>query len=403
MEVTKDLKEKHKGNRTKEDCAIEAKKYTTRKDFKIYGKGAFLFAYRRGWLEDICSHMKEKPVKWNYELCKLEALKYDSRTNFHHGSGSAYGYALKNNIIEDICSHMPIKGDLFKRMIYCYEFAEDKYVYVGLTYNEKKRNYEHIYEKRGPVAKHIAKTGLTPVYKKLADYTNVKDAKKLEQEYINQYSADGWRLLNKSKAGAIGGNKRIWTKEECHKVALLFNSKIEFKNSKIYGGAVNAASKNGWIEEICMHMEIQNTQWTKEKVLTEALKYHKRIDFMKKSGGAYNAAKRNGYLEEACKHMKTILKKWTKEECRIEAKKYTSRVDFQKNSKGAYLFAYKNKLLNEICSHMPIKIRSWDYKSCKQEALKYQILKDFRTLSGGAYNHASKNGFIKDITTHYSK
>ena len=57
-----------------------------------------------------------------------------------------------------------------------------------------------------------------------------------------------------------------------------------------------------------MHMEIQNTQWTKEKVLREALKYHKRIDFMKKSGGAYNAAKRNGYLEEACKHMKTILK-----------------------------------------------------------------------------------------------
>jgi len=287
-------------------------------------------------------------------------------------------------------------------MIYCYEF-EDKHVYVGLTYNEKKRNYEHIHEKRGPVAKHIAKTGLKPIYKKLVDYAPVDDAKKREQEFINQYSSTGWILLNKSKAGAIGGNNRIWTKEECHRIALLFNSKIEFKNSKIYGGAVNAASKNGWVEDICTHMEVQNIQWTKKKVLLEALKYQKRSDFMKKSGGAYNAASRNGYLEEACKHMKIILKNWTKEECHIEAKKFTTRVDFQRNSKGAQLFAYRRGWLDEICSHMPIKLKHWDFNSCKEEALKYQIKKDFRTKSVSAYNHAMKNGFIKEITTHFSK
>lgn len=71
-----------------------------------------------------------------------------------------------------------------------------------------KRKYEHFYEKRGPVAKHIAISGLTPKYLKLHDYIAKEKAVKLEEKYIRKYRASGWKMLNGIKGGALGGNER---------------------------------------------------------------------------------------------------------------------------------------------------------------------------------------------------
>lgn len=49
---------------TKEKCHKEALKYNTRGEFNEKSKGAYLFAYRNNWLDDICSHMKS-PKKSN--------------------------------------------------------------------------------------------------------------------------------------------------------------------------------------------------------------------------------------------------------------------------------------------------------------------------------------------------
>ena len=93
---------------TKDECKIEASKYqhkAHRWDFEKNGHGAYNYAQRRGWLNDVCSHMKYKLVTWNPEKCKIEALKYKNRKAFQAGSGSAYGYAIKNGILEEIGSH----------------------------------------------------------------------------------------------------------------------------------------------------------------------------------------------------------------------------------------------------------------------------------------------------------
>jgi hypothetical protein len=151
----------------------------------------------------------------------------------------------------------------------------------------------------------MIKTSLTPVYKKLHDYEPVESAKALEQHYINRYKKEGWTLLNSSKAGALGGNKVIWTKEECHKVALLFERKRDFANHPDYGGAVNAARKHKWMDDICTHMTGGNIKWNFERCLEEARKYSRKNDFMRNGKGGYNFAKQKGFLEEICKHMKS--------------------------------------------------------------------------------------------------
>ena len=46
--------------------------------------------------------------------------------------------------------------------------------------------------------------------------------------------------------------------------------------------------------------------WTKPKVLKEALKFNKRIDFKNKSKGAYGASIKGNYYKEATKHMKVF-------------------------------------------------------------------------------------------------
>lgn len=45
---------------------------------------------------------------------------------------------------------------------------------------------------------------------------------------------------------------RFWIKEECHKVALLHNTKADFKREE--QSAYSLALKRGWIPDICTHM-----------------------------------------------------------------------------------------------------------------------------------------------------
>jgi hypothetical protein len=153
---------------TKETCLAEAKKYTSRGAFATQSKGAYIFSGRKGWRKEICAHMISNFTFWDYNSIKKEAKKYKFRTEFARKSGGGYMYARDKGILDDICKHMKEQGNSFTRIIYSFEFA-DNCVYVGLTFNEKKRKSEHLSDNRGPVAKHITKTGLIPKYKRLSN------------------------------------------------------------------------------------------------------------------------------------------------------------------------------------------------------------------------------------------
>ena len=94
-----------------------------------------------------------------------------------------------------------------------------------------------------------------------------------------------------------------WTKERCQEEANKFTKRGDFfKNSKT---AYVTSRKRGWFDEICQHMDIPPLPWTKERCQEEALKFITRNDFGKKSEkkSAYVAARKNGWLDEICSHM----------------------------------------------------------------------------------------------------
>jgi len=76
-----------------------------------------------------------KPLNyWNKERCNEVALKCKTKTEFRINYGGAYKKARKNGWLDEICSHIIPQGNLFKRLVYVYEFS-DNYTYIGITCN----------------------------------------------------------------------------------------------------------------------------------------------------------------------------------------------------------------------------------------------------------------------------
>ncbi len=215
-------------------------------------------------------------------------------------------------------------------------------------------------------------------------------------------------MMSKKPNGYWSNNK-----DNCAKEALKYETKIAFRKGS--GGACNAARRNGWMDDICRHMEeLQKPSgyWNnKERCHKEALKYETRTAFQKGSPGAYDAAQNKGWLDDIYGHMEELRKPngyWSnnKDNCAKEALKYKTRTAFRKGSpSGAYDAAKDNGWLDDICGHMeelrkPNGYWSNNKDNCHKEALKYEIKIAFRKGSPSACSAAQNNGWLDDICGH---
>lgn len=304
------MRTKPKGYWTKENCHKEALKFTTRTEFQKNACVAYNMSWRNSWLDDICAHMKlmkHKSGYWTYEKCKEIALQYEYASDFQCDYNGAYQKIMINGWLPEICCHFKKKGNLTKRFIYAYEFP-DKSVYVGLTYNYEKRKIGH--NKKGTVFNYIRDTNLKPAFKELTkEPFDEQEASKMEEKFVDDYRNEGWKILNKNKAGALGSSKSNLVKyeltlEEVKDEALKYDNKTSF--SKGSSKAYRTALKNKWMDECCAHMiskRKSNGYWTKERCSEIALKFKNKADFSKNSGGAYNVAIKNNWIDEICSHM----------------------------------------------------------------------------------------------------
>jgi hypothetical protein len=242
--------------------------------------------------------------KWTYGKCEEEALKYNKRKDFETNSKAAYAAAYRNGWVDGVCSHMKRIGNKLFRCIYVYEFP-DNYVYIGLTFDINNRNNNRKYQNKDAVTKHIKNTEATPVLKQLSEYIHIDVVATLENDVIEHYKNNGWNLLNKAKGGAIGCSNKYWTKELCQVEALKFNTRNEFysKNNKAY----TAAQRYGWLNDICSHMVSKIHHWTFDECKTEALKYNSRNEFQLMNKAAYTWAIRKNMLDDICSHMCSMV------------------------------------------------------------------------------------------------
>ena len=248
-------------------------------------------------------------------MCHIEAQKYETKKEFLVNSKCFYSASYKYGWLNDICSHMKGLGNRLFRCVYVYEFPDNS-AYVGLTYNLTRRNNARKQQSNDAVTKYINETNLQPNLKQLSQYIYVDVAIVLENDIIEFYRDNNWKILNRAMGGAIGSVNKFWTKELCH---------------------------------------------------IEAIKYNTRGEFYFNNNKAYTAAQRYGWLDDICQHMYIKIKHRTVESCRNEALKYETRYEFGLNNKSAYIWAHRKKILNYVCSHMYSAIGNNQYKQKKHD------------------------------------
>lgn len=152
-------------------------------------------------------------------------------------------------------------------------------------------------------------------------------------------------------------NRNYWSKEKCQEIALKYTSRKNFRENEY---CYQAAKKNGWLNDICSHMQIETKKqpgyWSKERCKDKASKCFSRNEFKDNFKSAYTACLRNNWLDDVCSNLRGYKSHgyWTKENCHKEALKYDTRINFRKGSSWAYRIALKNDWMNDICSHMKI-------------------------------------------------
>ncbi len=243
---------------------------------------------------------------WTYERCKEIVSKYKTKKDLYKNDGSVYVTITRNKWF-DLIENLEIStNDIFKRLIYVYEFS-DNHCYIGLTYNIEKRNKQHLGLSKGEnsqVFKHMSKYGIKPKLVIKSDKIYVNDAIKMERDILNEYILNGWYILNIAKTGSIGGfskfdiDKCIKQLERCKS---LKEFREEYKSDyqyilkhKLYYENINIKE----LMDIKRNNPLNSGFNDKEKCRNESLKYKTRTSLQKGSKSAYNNAWKNGWLDE---------------------------------------------------------------------------------------------------------
>jgi predicted GIY-YIG superfamily endonuclease len=404
---------------TKERCMLEAKKYHTRGGFRNGCQSAYNKARQNNWLHEYtwlsCKNTAPKGY-WNYETCYDEAKKYETRVEFGKNSNTAYKKALLNGWLDDYTWLRKRYSDSSKvHCVYAYEDRKNRVVYVGLSNDFKRRDRQH---RRGrlihgeleydSVYNYFNETNqVIPAAIILEDKLTGEEASLKEGYYANYYVKKGWSLINKTKTGSLGGYIIKWTKDACINESKKYKSRYEFSEKS--SGAYSVSLEKGWLDEFywLVPQRRENGYWTYDRCYQEAKKCVSHTDFQQKSPSARCAALRNGWIKDYTWFKKKISPYvyWTFDRCLEEAKKYKTKNDFRINSYDAYRVSLKEKWMKEFSwLESPIIPRGyWTFDVCLEEARKYGNVYRLKSKCYGAYNKITKKKWTREINNILAK
>jgi predicted GIY-YIG superfamily endonuclease len=336
--------------RTFEEVHKSALNYDEQKDWRKHCSADYHYARRHGWIKACTKHMQPlKKDKYTKEECLQIASKYDSINSWRVGHNGSYGAAhRRSNWVNECSNHMKPSASLKERCVYIIGSARD--IYVGLTWNYEERIRQHI-KSDGPIKDMINKYGFDNItFIRLIDYINCGSAQKFEEQIITYFKKKGLNVLNKIKGGGLGANFRKWSFNKVMLEAQKYNRRVDFKKSS--PNAYNCAHKQGWLELVCSHMPKPHC-WTEDECIENAKMFKTRNVWRKKQSGAYKAAKNLGCFEKCVKHM-SGNESWTVEKCFEDSKRFFTRSEWIKSSNGAYEAAVRFGVYKKCVKHMLI-------------------------------------------------
>lgn len=292
------MKRNWRGEWTSEELEEIASRYDTLKDLRTKDHDAYQAIRKRGLLKDLCGRMERRIDRYTDEQLAEIARRYKDINTFAKEQPSVYHIIKRRGLFENLCGQMERKGNIYKRKIYVFTFS-DGYAYVGLAKDPNGRYEEHTkYDDRSPVYKHIRETGIIPGFDVLTDFLDKDAAARVEDEYINRYAADGWKMLNTARGGALGSVSQFYTdkfiRDDVTKYEYLDDFKIESPNTYIY------LKRHKLFDKYCSNLKRRKKipiQWTLELAIEKAeecktpselyRKYYQASVLLKKAGLYY--------------------------------------------------------------------------------------------------------------------
>lgn len=98
---------------TFERCKEEASKFKCKSEWRRLSNPSYLTSLRNKWDKLICLHMKRPKhhnQKWTLEACKIDAKKYTSKIEWRNNKKTGYTVAKKNKWLDECCLHMKSFG-----------------------------------------------------------------------------------------------------------------------------------------------------------------------------------------------------------------------------------------------------------------------------------------------------
>ncbi len=287
---------------TDEEVLNEGSKYDSPTDFEKGNPKMYSVSVKRK-LNKVINYKKGyKMIYYTDEDIINGGLKYDNPVDYFKNEQNLYCAGQRRGLLRQIKYKVGYIGNRIKRLVYVYEFSDNS-VYVGLTYNEKKREIEHSVMGKTPVSKHIRKTGLTPIKKIISDgYIDSHVAQEIEKDLIMEYQLNGWNILNRNGGGTLGGNTIKWT-EEVIREKIKECEYIEDIIKKFGDSFKTAAKRVGIYDEITKDLPNRVNYWNKDKALSIAKNYNSIRDFKKDYEGLYSSVIKKKWNKDVFKHM----------------------------------------------------------------------------------------------------
>lgn len=388
---------------TYESCYNDAKKYKTKKDYRIKSPSSYQKAVTMGWLNEFV-WLEKTPhkFKWTVEAYLEVAKKYKTQQEFRKNERGANIAGYRYGWYKLIDWFVPCVNESDEDVVYCvygYIDEENKVAYIGLTKDIKMRHGRHISANDTVNQYFVEKYGHLCEPKILIDNLSAQESQIKEGFYVDYYNEKGYHLLNKAKTGdgssSIGGNKEIYTKQVAEEISKKYDTLYDFYTHE--ESCYNRALKMGWLKDY-VWLKRKSQKHTYDECFNVAKKYEYLKDFAKNEPKIFYTSTRNGWIKDF-EWLKHERNKMTEEEVNEIVSRYKTLKELRKNEPNVYAYLVRHKKIHDA----PIEREGygrngyWTYEACVEESKKYEYYSDFRYLSSKAYNAAQKRGWINDF------
>lgn len=250
--------------------------------------------------------IKNKPEGYTKEEIFDEARKYRTKKEFREGSFNYWGAAQRRGLLDLLPFERvlnPYKDSLYS--VYAYLFRETHSVYVGITDNMHRRNWQHRNEHKSDIEnsavfKHARDNGLSipdPVI--LEEGLDPMAALDKEDAWKEKYKEEGWNILNVAKtgksSGSLGSSSHLWENKVIEE-AKKYKTLREFTKAKPSWYCY--ALSHGFLNELDFLKRERHKPYTYEECYHAAAQYDTLKDFYSKAQWAYDKSRSVGWIND---------------------------------------------------------------------------------------------------------